>query len=543
MAAAYGQTACLDLLLKNGADVNAATNYRWTALMRAVGQGHTACLDLLLKNGADVNAANNDGWTALIVAAYKGHTACLDVLLKNGADVNAANINGETSLTMAAKEGHTDCVELFLNLCPILDVGKLKEALKVAVESKQNESALMIRRHINKLTAQPRPPPEEKPITKATNPYGSSIVSPLSWVSNVTDSFPEATAPMQTLLSKPATDPVLNYLASTRPSKNPPTSKALKRQMPSALVSMEFNYNDLIPIKKLGKGSFGQVYLAMLHETEIAVKVLVDAAEVTAQSSGPHNLRNIPSDDDSIAEAPPEGLLKEAALMASLRHPNIVQFLGFCISPPCIASEVCTRGSLQALLSAANQDSEAAKSITWARRIEMALGAAKGLLHLHTRSPPVLHRDLKSDNLLVAKDWTIKVTDFNLSKLVEDINMSASLASTAGGGGNPLWLAPELFDDTAPSQATDVYAFGIVMWELLTWLPPYGVLLRRDLFGIPSRVIAGERPQLPSSVRNAPLNKDALDAYVALMKRCWAQNADDRPNFKHIVEQLRECAE
>ena len=82
-------------------------------------------------------------------------------------------------------------------------------------------------------------------------------------------------------------------------------------------------------------------------------------------------------------------------MMAALRHPCCVQFLGFVASPPAIVSEWCARGSLADVLAAARRDREAAAALPWSRRLSIAIDAASGLVHLHARSPPVLHRDLK----------------------------------------------------------------------------------------------------------------------------------------------------
>lgn len=254
---------------------------------------------------------------------------------------------------------------------------------------------------------------------------------------------------------------------------NPGISPAVSRKAAAmAMVSsLEFKFEDVKVHRRLGAGSFGQVYLATLHETPVALKVLMDTKAIAAQSSGPKELSNV-SSSGAVASASPSALLDEASLMASLRHPNVVNFLGFCLAPPCIVTEYCTRGSVYDLISAAKADG-AAGELTWRRILDMAIGAATGMLHLHTRSPPVIHRDLKSPNLLVAADWTVKVADFNLSKLIDDA-VRSSRASTGGGPTNPRWLAPEMFMNQKASVASDIYAFGVVMWEMVTWQLPWG---------------------------------------------------------------------
>ncbi len=262
----------------------------------------------------------------------------------------------------------------------------------------------------------------------------------------------------------------------------------------------------------------------------------MDAKAASSIASAPKELSSVQSAPGVVVEAAPKALLEEVSIMASLRHPNVVQFLGFCLSPPCLAIEYCPRGSIYDIFVASETDENAMKELTWEKRVNMAIGTATGMLHLHSRSPQVLHRDLKSPNVLVAADWTVKVSDFNLSKLVEDAMKSAK-ASTAGGASNPRWLAPEQFNDEKATAATDVYSFGVFMWELLALKLPW---LDVNAYTIPTKVLAGQRPAMPAVLPGPPA---LLAKYVALMNKCWAQEPAARPGFKEIVGALRECQE
>jgi serine/threonine protein kinase len=187
-----------------------------------------------------------------------------------------------------------------------------------------------------------------------------------------------------------------------------------------------------------------------------------------------------------------------------------------------------------------------------------AINAATGMLYLHQRSPPVIHRDLKSPNLLVCNDWTVKVSDFNLSKILDDTTRSSSIAAM-----NPRWLAPEIFEDVKADQKADVFAFGVCMWELLTWqipwnqtnpwtvsfvkLPNTHVVTVADcklsmLLQIVSNLRKGLRPVIPA-VEDLPgpdnATFDKLPKYMALMNQAWHQNPAARPDFKEVVQQLK----
>ena len=141
-----------------------------------------------------------------------------------------------------------------------------------------------------------------------------------------------------------------------------------------------------------------QVYAARWNEASVAVKRL-DTLDL--------GLPEPCETDHQVLE----GLRAEAGLMASLRHPNIVAFMGYCIAPPAIITKLCGRGSLTDVLKAAKCYPA---SLPWPMRLRMAIDAAAGLHHLHSQSPPILHRDLRSPNLLVAQDWTVKVLGWQL---------------------------------------------------------------------------------------------------------------------------------
>ena len=96
--------------------------------------------------------------------------------------------------------------------------------------------------------------------------------------------------------------------------------------------------------------------------------------------------------------------------MKSLRHPNIVEMIGTCTNPLATVMEFCERGALFAVLADKSMD------LNWPMKKSMMLGLAQGIHYLHTRTPVIIHRDLKSLNVLITEDWITKVTDFGLSR-------------------------------------------------------------------------------------------------------------------------------
>ncbi|KAL4423483.1 hypothetical protein ABPG77_003616 [Micractinium sp. CCAP 211/92] len=293
---------------------------------------------------------------------------------------------------------------------------------------------------------------------------------------------------------------------------------------PEKLQDWEISFQELQMIKVLGAGSFGKVYLAIFQHTPVAAKVLLGAGR-----------------DEALSLTSPRLMLeleREAGTMARLRHPNIVQLLRVCACPATIVTEYCARGSLYDALQHATKNSEAARQLTWSRRLRMLLGAARGMLELHAHQPPIIHRDLKSPNLLLDISWNVKVADFNLAKsqLVD-----AHRASTVGNL-NPRWLAPEVVREGPAIAASDVFSFGYIMYEMMTWQVPWDGLASYHICG---RILHSKRPVLPPD--NKLPGQDALqprasDAYRALLKRCWAEEPVERPSFEEIAAELANLA-
>ena len=104
-----------------------------------------------------------------------------------------------------------------------------------------------------------------------------------------------------------------------------------------------------------------------------------------------------------------------------------MQFLGLTLNPAAVVTEFCARGNLTSCLQAGRANATKAQDLTWRRRMGMAADCDRGMIYLNTRTPPIIHRDLKSPNLLVTAHWVVKVSDFNLSKVMQDATKSTSM--------------------------------------------------------------------------------------------------------------------
>ncbi|KAM7463833.1 hypothetical protein LguiA_031954 [Lonicera macranthoides] len=264
---------------------------------------------------------------------------------------------------------------------------------------------------------------------------------------------------------------------------------------------LDIPWSDLDLKEKIGAGSFGTVHRAEWHGLDVAVKVLME--------------------QDFHAERFRE-FLSEVSIMKRLRHPNIVLLLGAVTHPPnlSIVTEYLSRGSLYKLL----QMPDAGVILDETRRLNMAYDVAQGMNYLHQLKPPIVHRDLKSPNLLVDGRFTVKVCDFGLSRSKANTFLSSKTAA-----GTPEWMAPEVLRNEPSNEKSDVFSFGVILWELATLQKPW-----RNLYT--SQVVAavgfmGKRLAIPSHV-NPQL--------AALIEACWANDPMNRPSFSVIMATLQQ---
>ena len=145
--------------------------------------------------------------------------------------------------------------------------------------------------------------------------------------------------------------------------------------------------------------------------------------------------------------------------------------------------------------------------------------------YLHLRN--IIHRDLKPANILMDEFLCPKVADFGLSKLVQSEEYGSISQSTATIKGTPMYIAPEIWSDYAYTPKCDVYAYGFMVYEIVTSLEPYKA---NSVFEIYPKIIRGERPTIDDLV---PI------AYKNLIEKCWSQNPTERPDFSQIVEELK----
>ena len=222
----------------------------------------------------------------------------------------------------------------------------------------------------------------------------------------------------------------------------------------------------------IGIGGFAEVHSARWRGSAVAAKVFKLRVDVNtmdvpllgiAAAMDSYVRFHVKSEartlDDERTGAAYE---RELLLLQSLRHPNICTLYGVVVSPPMLVMELCTGGSLAALLRASTL-----ASLPWTRRTEIAAGVACGVDFLHSQEPPVIHRDLKSLNVVLASDGTAKLVDFGLGGFLPHI--AGELASQDKATmGTPAYMAPEVMMSIpgGTPQAIDIFGVGVVLHDL-----------------------------------------------------------------------------
>uniref|UniRef100_M4AJB0 Mitogen-activated protein kinase kinase kinase n=1 Tax=Xiphophorus maculatus TaxID=8083 RepID=M4AJB0_XIPMA len=267
---------------------------------------------------------------------------------------------------------------------------------------------------------------------------------------------------------------------------------------------LEIDFSEFTLEEIIGVGGFGKVYRAVWRGAEVAVKAA----------------RRDP--DEDVAQTL-ESVRQEAKLFAMLSHPNIMALLGVCLQEPnlCLIMEYARGGPLNRAL--------AGKRIPPCTLVNWAVQIARGMHYLHDQAiVPIIHRDLKSSNILILErvemedlsNKTLKITDFGLAReWHHTTKMSAA--------GTYAWMAPEVIRSSTFSKGSDVWSYGVLLWELLTGEVPF-----RSIDGL--AVAYG----VAMNKLALPIPSTCPEPFARLMENCWSPDPHSRPLFTTILDQL-----
>ncbi|KAK4058855.1 hypothetical protein OIO90_000301 [Microbotryomycetes sp. JL221] len=348
-----------------------------------------------------------------------------------------------------------------------------------------------------------------------------STISSGSTISNVSVMTARAETKTEALRALPSPKLRRNHLTpllmreghSPSPEKprSPERNKQDEQEEVNALdlESLQLQDKEIAPekltkLEKVGSGGFKDVYKGMYRKKTIAIA----------------DIRGHLTEMD----------IKELGLLRDLRHPNIVHFIGVSIPkepstvPVMIVTELCANGDLFDYIRAVSPP-------PFLNMLEILLGVAKGLEYLHTRTPTIIHRDIKSSNVLITANGVAKLNDFGLAKIKNSKRtMIRSLVGTVN------WQAPELWvPHPRYNEKVDVYSVGLVFWEALQW---HQAVKRYPFEGLNEHAIydqVGHKNLRPST---ASLRRTWGGEIVDLMSAMWDQDPAQRPPMTAVVVEL-----
>jgi hypothetical protein len=313
--------------------------------------------------------------------------------------------------------------------------------------------------------------------------------------------------------SSPTRRPIIVPRATTLSSQPRKTTLLIPQSQQQApprklAYGTHIKYIDLVFGIPLGAGTYGEVSCGTWGTRRVAIKKLFSGASPVETEEIFHDFH------------------REVSILRKIKHDRIVNFLGFVEDtnhPFCLVFELL-EGNVSLLLKTVRRGDI---NITFRVCLGIVLDTAEAMNYLHKRSPAILHRDLKAENLLLERNFRCKLTDFGLSR-----SYDAGKPSKMTICGTPSWVAPEVFRGEEYCEKVDVYSFGILLWEMFMGKKPYGDKSSADL-----PFLVGTQGLRPDKLAHVP------NALNELMARCWDECAENRPGFAEIGARLERIVE
>ncbi|KAH7679870.1 Non-specific serine/threonine protein kinase protein [Dioscorea alata] len=316
--------------------------------------------------------------------------------------------------------------------------------------------------------------------------------------------------------------------------REPRTSNAVKTGPAQTVLPIEVPAIPLAELNKLthnfnqkafvGEGSYGRVYQATL-------------------STGQHAA--IKKLDPNASQESDSEFAGQLSLISRLKHEYFVELLGYCLEANnrILIYEFATNGSLHDILHGRKgaEDANPGPILSWNQRVKIAYGAARGLEYLHEKvQPPIVHRDIRSSNVLVFDDFLSKISDFNLTSQSPDAASRLHSSRVLGTFG---YHAPEYAMTGQLNQKSDVYSFGVILLELLTGRKPVDHTMPKGQQSLVTwatpRLSEDKVKQCVDPKLNNEYPPKAVAKMAAVAALCVQYEADFRPNMTIVVKALQ----
>eukprot|EP01119_Soliformovum_irregulare_P023991 TRINITY_DN8503_c0_g1_i2.p1 TRINITY_DN8503_c0_g1~~TRINITY_DN8503_c0_g1_i2.p1 ORF type:complete len:696 (-),score=115.98 TRINITY_DN8503_c0_g1_i2:42-2129(-) len=475
------------MLIKKGAKVNVQNSHGETPLHKAIFNSsvRVILIELLLQEGADINLRTNRGVTALHFAVNLGRNDIISLLLRHGADLTIKQRDGLTALDVATQ----------------LHNG-VEKRLRMAEDLRQWLENIGLAEYLNLFLK------EDLYIDVMVDMTDSLLLKIGVNSSGHRLQILQACTALKARKQEQNPDNLEDLLDRGQSAQDCEKMYQSLQQISGLQEGWHIRQQDLEFTQKVGSGGAGKVYKGIYKESvPVAIKVLKNT-----------ELKQL------------DEFKKEVEIMNAIRGKEIVRFFGMSLEPRlCMVMEFCTRGSLFHVM---NLDVD----FGWDLLLKFALQTATGMDLLHSWDPQIVHRDVKSLNLLVTEDWDLKVCDFGLSRFTTAENQD-TLTKLRG---TPAYCAPEIIFGSRFTTKSDVYGMGIVYWEMVQrcmtgkYRRPYAdhPEIVHDFQILIQAAQQGTRPSIP---------EDCPKSVAFILKQCVLGDPEARPTCRELIQLLTAC--